>query len=168
MPLFHPATQAYRPIYTDHEAPLQEFCAWARVDAVPASPATVDARWVFQVVQHPNFCRSARQVTYFARQGETYVQVPPAAATPASLLRVNAFKNFKSRPGEGHPKGMFYEVNLCVRRADDKSSFQSPHHTSTVNGRRHLRDCSADLPSVPTKGVHWTCNPTTQNLHQQK
>ena len=59
--------------------------------------------------------------------------------------------NFKTSPGVGHAKGMFFELNLYSK----KSQTRSADHTSTVSGRTFPWDDSHDGVTEDTKGSHW-------------
>ena len=66
---------------------------------------------------------------------------------PGGYKRANSFKNYKS--SGGHPKGLFYEVNLYTFDG------ASHHHTSCVSGSIYSRKSEHDQSHGKTKGRHW-------------
>jgi len=86
--------------------------------------------FVIQFVCHPNFAGHLKTISYYELVGDKFElrdQLPPGYS------RANSYQNYKSP--SGHPKGLFYELNL----------YNSTPKTSTVTGTNYVRDNSHDI-----------------------
>lgn len=137
------SASGYRNSHTDHESKFAAFRAFA-VDG--KLPSITDPPFVIQFVCHPNFQPHSKTVTYYEFAPDN-VGAAKMDELPSGYRRANSFKNYKSTTG--HPKGLFYELNLYTMDGSSK------HHTSRVTGSHYTRDDSHDKQHGTTKGAHW-------------
>lgn len=143
--MIHPEAVPYREIVTDNESKFQAFRGWCR--RVPIR--TCEERFAIQLVCHPNHDARSKRVDWFVGDIDGFQRVGGA---PDGFLRANCFKNLRTDEGVGHRDGLFYELNLYLRR-----ELHSPHHNSLVRGHVFERDCSHDGETVRTRGgSHFT------------
>ncbi len=133
----------YRNCRTDHELKFQSFkdfvCNGKHVNRLSES-------FVIQFVRHLSFEADRKSVLYYTfnpSQGDFAV----SDRMPNGFKRANSFKNYKTK--EGHPKGLFYELNLYTVDGN------SMHHTSRVGGSSYPRGSEHDKDHGTTKGPHW-------------
>jgi len=124
------SSRPYRNTRTDHEPKFESF----RTFVVNGQASTKIPGQGGPFVIH---CQS---VSYFSSNEKG--EFEESADLPPGFHRANSFKNYKST--DGHPKGLFYELNLYTSRGG------SAHHTSRVQGAQFPRDDSTisvlDLP----------------------
>ena len=109
----------------------------------PTAPIPLPAEYAMQVKVHPNQESSNAVIQWCDSDGWK--------DTLGGVRRANSWRNFRTMPGQGHPNGLFFELNLYTRDA----SYVSNHHTSHQTGNAHLRDMTHDGDTVATKGAHW-------------
>jgi hypothetical protein len=138
----------YRNRRTDHEAKFKLFLDYMiRNERMTSMIEDVVDTFVIQFVCHPNFHPESKDIVYYVYNG--HGNFDSSTSLPLGFARANSFKNYKTTPGIGHEKGLFYELNLYT------STGISHHHTSRVKGTRFERDDSHDQRSGITKGQHW-------------
>jgi hypothetical protein len=146
---FHPdfthfqGASGYRNRTTDHESKFQAFKQFVFSGSKASS---FSDSFVIQFVCHPNFEAHRKTVTYFTLNTSTG-EFDQSDSLPEGFQRANSFKNFKA--SGGHPKGLFYELNLYTRDG------RSRHHTSRVTGSAFHRDDTHNQKHGATKGRHW-------------
>jgi hypothetical protein len=148
------SASAYRFRTTDHEDKFRAFRQFASHDDHQGGATTHhDFRepFVIQFVCHPNFHAHEKTITYFvlgdAAAAGGDVSFQESSTMPDGFRRANCYKNYKSKGG--HPKGLFYELNLYTRDG------RSTHHTSRVHGSTFSRDDGHDQAQGSTLGKHW-------------
>lgn len=103
---FFQSASGYRSCATDHESKFNAFNSF--VCNGVKSPDFQDS-FVIQFVCHPNFEAQRKTVTYCTIDATTG-GFAVSNSLPGGYKRANSFKNYKS--SGGHPKGLFYELNL--------------------------------------------------------
>ena len=131
----------YRNRSTDHQSKFDAF----RRFVMDGRKSPADSSFVIQFVCHPNFEAYAKTVTYFQSDDEGGFH--KSSHLPNGFKRANSYQNYKST--SGHPKGLFYELNLYT------GDGHSNHHTIRVTGSNYTRDNAHDLKAGNTKGPHW-------------
>lgn len=131
----------YRNTYTNHESKFRVFRDFVVEGRAPSSE---HSPFVIQFVCHPNFGANLKTVTYYELVPDGF---EARDQLPSRYRRANSYKNYKS--ALGHPKGLFYELNLYTKDA------VSTHNTSRVTGSHFARDDSHDMRPGHTKGAHW-------------
>lgn len=135
------SASGYRNVASDHARMFESF----RSFAMSGTPTSVAEPFVIQFVCHPNFLADQKEAVYYLfQEGGCVIS---SDSLPSGFQRANSYRNYKS--AAGHPKGLFYEVNLYT------SSGVSHHHTSRVSGNHFERDASHDQNFGTTKGKHW-------------
>lgn len=140
---FFQNSSGYRNVHTDHEA---KFRAFKKFVCDGEKEFGFKDSFVMQFVCHPNFAAGSKTVTYYT-YNPTSGEFERSDSMPQGFKRANSFKNYKS--SGGHPKGLFYEVNLYT------SDGRSGHHTSRVSGSNFPREQGHDQQHGITKGSHW-------------
>jgi hypothetical protein len=135
------AATGYQNRRTDHQPKFDAF----RGFVLDGTLRTSDLHFVIQFVCHPNFQAHAKTVDYFELQDDG--SFSRLSALPSGYHRANSYQNYKS--ATGHPKGLFYELNLY------NGDGRSKHHTSRVKGSTFERDDNHDQNYGSTKGKHW-------------
>ncbi len=141
--LIHQNAKLYKSTYTDHENKFNNFIKWAKNGN---HDDTSNNNYVIQFVKHPNFQPNNKEIKYFMKQEDQFI----ICDNISDYKKANSYKNLKTSSGEGHSKGLFYELNLYLN--DDS---KSNHHTSTTSGLSYDRDNSHDGNIIQTKGQHW-------------
>ena len=137
-----PDSDAYKPgRRLDHSSMFRECELSLRND--PTSPLPLPPDYAMQLKVHPNQESSSAVIQWCDSDGWK--------DTLDGVRRANSWRNFRTMPGQGHPNGLFFELNLYTRDA----SYVSNHHTSQQAGNTHVRDMTHDGDTVATKGTHW-------------
>ena len=141
---FFPSASPYRNCRTDHEDKFDHIIT--KFSGNDMSAYTGDP-FLIQVVHFPNFSSEKSFEIWKCSNDGTLSKVD---AIGDEWRKGNSYKNYKTRAGCGHAKGIFYELNLYLH-----SQNRSNHHTSTLGGATFTRDTSHDGASIETKGPHW-------------
>tara|TARA_Y100000996_G_scaffold412857_1_gene399887 strand:- start:2107 stop:2541 length:435 start_codon:yes stop_codon:yes gene_type:complete len=134
----------YKNIRTDKEEYFNQFFEW---DKNGFHQNNIEDDYIIQLVECPNF-EHKKKIQYYKKTDDKFVEVEEKDIL--NYKKANSFKNLKTNKNVGHPKGLFYELNLYSNVIN-----YSNHHTSTISGNRFTRDSSHDINSVVTKGIHW-------------
>lgn len=121
----------YRNIRTDNEAKFNHVQSFLKGDAASAQQDV----FAVQIVHHPNFNAHLRDESWFVSD-ELGARLENTK--PDGFQKENSFKNYRTDPGVGHLKGIFYEFNLYNR------SPTSSRRPSTAAGNQFLRDRTID------------------------
>ena len=122
---------------TDHDSKFEAFREHV-LHGKSNLALTFQPPFVIQFVCHPNFEQHRKTISYFIHNEATNDFEPAQVLTPG-FRRANSYHNYVTDAGVGHPKGLYFELNLYTMGG------VSPHHTSRVKGIDFVRDDSHDL-----------------------
>lgn len=123
----------YNYIKTDHEDKFEHVMNYLKNCAAEGYAED----FIVQVVFFPNFNAHLKKIEYVH---VTNAGISVSASLSEGYSKVNSFKNYRTNPGIGHIKGMFYELNLYMNKSTNTN-----RKSSTLTGNTYVRDASHDL-----------------------